>query len=364
MKFVPTVLKEYEAAQEAIEKAETFIADGKAEAAEASRLEKLLRAESAGISVLKMHPEQREKLDAVLQDMSGCKLIRKPGQILTPGAEEASGIYDWLKRTAVYDEISGLWLASMNAEGTVINDNKSASSQLLDVIVLSAIGRKDEAERFYMKLIETELYDRRRKQWNLALDKNNKVIDTDRASYSQLLGVMALYSIGKVKEAQTAYNRLTGRTMLLDMNQGLWNLSIGKNQEILSKNKYTLSQLLGVTVVAMLGEEEQALKLYDVLLKTELYDNEDKQWNEMLDERGKLKTSARASANQLAGVIALASMGRHSEASETYRALKQGQLYEAGYWNWCMSTEQGKVNKEIVSANQLLGVIALAYTGG
>lgn len=366
MRFVPTVLKQIDSTFDAAEEAQKAIAEGKADAETISKLEKALKSDGQGLAVLRMSPEFDETRVKLLESLQKCKKIRKHGCIQTPGESEAREAYMSLTRNhGLYETQTRLWHREAETSQHY-SSPKTASAQLLGVIARSFIGDKMDAAGIYDRLIETELYDKRKKQWNSSIDSDGRESNNSRTSYDQLLGVIALCSLDRFKDAESSYNRLTGRTVLCDIKTGQWQGFIGKNQGIMSTERYALSQLFGVTALAYIGMKDEAAKFYDSLLKTSLYDAGKSQWNEVMDENGKAISSNRSSATQLAGVIALSSMERQEEAIRRYNQLLETKLYdrENDLWNLYLRHDQTLGANSILSSSQLLGVIALACAGG
>jgi len=76
--------------------------------------------------------------------------------------------------------------------------------------------------------------------------------------------------------------------------------------EAMVSDRYSEAQLLGVLAEAVVGDFEEAKKIYQSLKKTPLWDEETQQWNLYIDREGELidPFCYRYSRDQLLGVLA------------------------------------------------------------
>ena len=96
-----------------------------------------------------------------------------------------------LKETPLYDKEKEQWNWYMYESQELKNSDRYSDSQLLGVLAEAVTGNLGEAKNMFKKLKETSLYDKEKEQWNRSMYKNQELIDSDRLSYSQLLGVLA-----------------------------------------------------------------------------------------------------------------------------------------------------------------------------
>jgi len=108
---------------------------------------------------------------------------------------------------------------------------------------------------------------------------------------------------------------------------------------------------------------ERAKEIYQSLKNTPLWDKETQQWNGYMNREGKLMVSDRYSRDQLLGVLAEAVVGDFEEAKKIYQSLKKTPLWdeERQQWNWMMAVEgEAMFSADRYSRDQLLGVLAKA----
>jgi len=276
-------------------------------------------------------------------------------------SERAKGIYQSLKETSLWDEGKKQWNGSMDKEGKWINSDRYSEDQLVGVLAETVAGNLEEAKGIYQSLKETSLWDEEKKQWNSYMDEKGKLIDSDRDSGIQLLGVLAEAVAGNLEEAKGIYQSLK-ETPLWDKEKKQWNGSMDKGGKWINSNRLSMAQLLGVLAEAVAGNLEEAKEIYQSLKETSLWDEEKKQWNGSMDKGGKLINSDRYSKDQLLGVLAEAVAGNLEEAKEIYQSLLKTSLWdeEKKQWNGSMDKGGELKSSSCHSDNQLLGVLAEA----
>ena len=68
----------------------------------------------------------------------------------------------------------------------------SSTDQLLGVIALASIGENNKAKEFYERIVSSSLYDKEVKFFNHSMDENQKIIQIAKDTADQLFGVIAL----------------------------------------------------------------------------------------------------------------------------------------------------------------------------
>jgi len=277
-------------------------------------------------------------------------------------SEKAKEIYQSLKKTSLCDEEKKQWNWVMNEEGKLEDSRRLSRVQLLGVLAEAVTGNLEEAKKIYQSLKKTPLWDKRKKQWNVCMNKEGELEDSDRTSWDQLLGVLAEAVTGNLDEAKEIYQSLK-ETPLWDKRKKQWNVCMNKEGELEDSYRYSSNQLLGVLAEAVTGNLDEAKEIYQSLKKTSLWDEGKKQWNEYMNEEGKLEDSSRCSEDQLLSVLAEAVTGNLDEAKEIYQSLKKTSLWDEGkkQWNEYMNKEGELENSYRYSSNQLLGVLAEAF---
>jgi len=276
-------------------------------------------------------------------------------------SEEAKEIYQSLKKTSLCDKGKKQWNGAMNEEGKLEDSRRYSEAQLLGVLAEAVTGNLDEAKEIYQSLKKTSLCDKGKKQWNWYMNEEGKLEDSRRLSRVQLLGVLAEAVTGNLDEAKEIYQSLK-KTSLWDEGKKQWNEYMNEGGKLEDSSRYSEAQLLGVLAEAVTGNLDEAKEIYQSLKKTSLWDEGKKQWNWYMNEEGELEDSFRHSVAQLLGVLAEAVTGNLDEAKEIYQSLKKTPLWDKGkkQWNWYMN-EEGKMKNSLrQSAAQLLGVLAEA----
>lgn len=274
---------------------------------------------------------------------------------------EAVKMYDMLTKTPLYDSARGQWNRMMSAAQKIENTDREPLSLFSGIIALASIGRADEAKEAYDMLLQSQLYDKERKQWNDGMNDAQKVQDSDRSSITNLLGIIALLSIGRADEAEESYNLLL-QSPLYDMDKKQWNKSMTTAKE---KQRHADEQLVSIIALASIGRKAEAKLGYEQLTQTEWYDKSCRQWNIDIDANQSLVNSKRYALTQLIGIKALVAIDMKDEAEKAYNKLTKTQLYDSArmQWNWSMSAAQMIEDTERPAFTQLWGVIALAALG-
>ena len=218
-------------------------------------------------------------------------------------SEEAKEIYQSLKKTLLWDEETQQWNWRMDREGGLEDSRRYSWAQLLGVLAEAVVGDFEEAKKIYQSLKKTPLWDKEKKQWNWYMNKEGELKDSDRVSWAQLVGVLAEAVVGDFEEAKEIYQSLK-ETLLWDKETQQWNRYMNKEGELIDSDRYSGDQLLGVLAEAVVGDFEEAKKIYQSLKETPLWDKEKKQWNGYMNKEGELKYSDRVSWAQLVGVLA------------------------------------------------------------
>ena len=269
-----------------------------------------------------------------------------------------------LKQTKLWDQTKFQWNVFMNENGRLGNSNRYADDQLLGVLTEYFVGDKDLSKNMYANLKQTVLWDLVQSQWNWGMDENGKLGDSDRYAHDQLLGVLAEFFVGDKDLAKRMLINLK-HTVLWDLNNHQWNWYMSENGKLESSNRPANDQLLGVLTEFFVGDKDLAKNMLINLKQTKLYDQTKFQWNECMDENGKLEDSNRYAHAQLLGVLTEYLVGDRNLAKNMYANLKQTVLYDPvkSQWNNYMD-ENGKLeDSDRLAYAQLLGVLAEAVVG-
>jgi len=165
----------------------------------------------------------------------------------------AKRMYDALKHTELYDRAKSQWNWRMDENGRLGNSNRPAGIQLVGVLTEFFVGDKDLAKRMHANLKHTELWDLVQSQWNWKMDKNGKLEDSDRLADDQLLGVLTEYLVGDKELAKNMYANLK-QTVLWDPIKSQWNVFMNENGRLGNSNRLAHAQLLGILAEAVVGE--------------------------------------------------------------------------------------------------------------
>lgn len=155
--------------------------------------------------------------------------------------------YETLKETELYDKEKKQWKYKMNKNQILIDHNLYADAQLLDILIEDQIN-KSSAQVLYKKLKKTQLYDKKIKQWNWYLGIKS------RCACSQLLGVLVESKFDK-SSAQELYLELK-KTELYDEKKQQWNMNISQDQNLMNRDRISFDQLLGILCEKEFEEDE------------------------------------------------------------------------------------------------------------
>jgi len=269
-----------------------------------------------------------------------------------------------LKQTKLWDPIQSQWNWEMDKNGKLRYSDRYAYDQLLGVLAEFFVGDKDLAKRMYTNLKQTVLWDLVQSQWNVFMNENGRLGNSDRYVDAQLLGVLTEAVVGDKDLAKRMYTNLK-QTVLWDSVKFQWNVFMDENGRLGNSNRYADDQLLGVLTEYFVGDKDLAKNMLINLKQTELYDPVKSQWNNYMDENGKLEDSDRYADDQLLGVLTEFFVGDKDLAKNMLINLKHTELYDQtnSQWNWEMD-ENGKViDSNRYAYAQLLGVLAEAVVG-
>lgn len=118
MKYTPSVLKEYDGIIEALENAEKALKGEKVNADELQKMHALLTGNSEAVRILGMHPEQRERLEAIVERL-------KP---LLPGPKTEKSYAPQIDVEDSYKQIEFQLYATKHRNGTMFLFSSSLDS--------------------------------------------------------------------------------------------------------------------------------------------------------------------------------------------------------------------------------------------
>jgi len=269
-----------------------------------------------------------------------------------------------LKQTILWDPVKFQWNSGTDENGNLKSFSKFTDVQLFGVLTEFFVGDKDLAKRMYANLKQTVLWDSVKFQWNKWMDKNGKLESSNRLAGIQLVGVLTEFFVGDKDLAKRMYANLK-QTVLWDPAKSQWNNYMDENGKLEYFGRHAAAQLLGVLTEYFVGDKDLAKRMYDALKPTVLWDPVKFQWNEYMDENGKLESSNRPAGIQLLGVLVEYLVGDKDLAKNMLINLKHTELYDQtnSQWNWEMD-ENGKVIDSNRPAHaQLLGVLVEAMVG-
>ena len=214
--------------------------------------------------------------------------------------EGARELYEQLKATPLYAPERGKWNYMMSKEQELDDTSRDSDSQLVGVLVEAHLNPKD-ARKVYDALKASPLYDLGRGQWNAGMSEEQGVHDRYRFAESQLLGVLAEGQFN-LEAARERYEQLK-MTPLYDAGRGQWNYVMTDEQKLRNSCRDAYTQLLGILAEAQF-DPERARERYDKLKATPLYDPQWGQWNEFMSDDQVLATgTSRVGDAQLVGVL-------------------------------------------------------------
>ena len=213
--------------------------------------------------------------------------------------EGARELYAELKTTPLYDPARGQWNLGMSEEQRLISNTRYASYQLLGVLAEAQFDR-EAARVLHEELKTTPLYDSKRGQWNYLMSEEQIVRNTQRDADVQLLGVVAEAQCNR-EGAWALYERLK-ETPLYDPARRQWNGAMSGVQRLKDTERDSYAQLLGVLAEAQF-DPEGARARYEELKATPLYDPSAGWWNGCMSEGQVLQSTHWVAAIQLLGVL-------------------------------------------------------------
>ena len=276
----------------------------------------------------------------------------------------AKNMHDALKQTVLYDPAKSQWNWYMNKNGKLISSNRPAHAQLLGVLVEFFVGDKDLAKNMHDALKQTKLWDQTKSQWNRWMDEKGKLKDSNRPAHAQLLGVLTEYFVGDKDLAKNMHDALK-HTELYDPVKSQWNWYMDENGNLRNSSRYADAQLVGVLTEYFVGDKDLAKNMLINLKQTVLWDSVKFQWNEWMDENGKLENSNRFARDQLLGVLAEYFVGDRNLAKNMLINLKHTILWDKikSQWNMWMDENGNLMSSARDAPAQLLGVLAEFFVG-
>lgn len=267
---------------------------------------------------------------------------------------ESERLYKAFKKTALYDGETNQWKEMGQNQKPGLSD-RDANAQLVGVLVESQFD-KSSAEKLYHTLKLTQLYDRKDNQWNKRMDRRQDLTSSYRSAENQLYGVLVELQFNK-KSAQELYESLK-ESPIYDKNHSQWKCYRDENHppgELSYRD--ASAQLVGILVEFQFNQSS-ARKLYETLIRSKLYDNGKKQWNDYMDQHQILVGGKRKADAQLLGVL-VESLFDKTIAKKIYDGLKETPLYDSKREQWNSHLESWGLLSGItrLPVNQLLSVL-------
>jgi hypothetical protein len=151
--------------------------------------------------------------------------------------------YNALKKTELWDPETNQWNWRMTKEQELADSDRYSYDQLLSIMAEHLFDPASSQEQ-YNALKKTALWDQETNQWNWYMTKEQAPVNSNRYSDTQLLGIMAEHLFDPAS-AQEQYNALK-KTELWDPETNQWNWGMTKEQRIANSNRPSFAQLLGI----------------------------------------------------------------------------------------------------------------------
>jgi len=176
--------------------------------------------------------------------------------------------YKELKQTKLYDKKNNQWLSDMSEFQFRTGSRIVSFSQLLDVIIESEYDKKKAKEK-YKKLKKSKLYNKTNDQWYWYTQEDQDTVEKSYTSFDQLTSILTEVMLDK-EEAEKQYKKLK-QTEFYNKEKKFWVVYINTDDNEIDSDCYALSQLMNVLVLTKINPKE-AQKQYDYLKNTELFD--------------------------------------------------------------------------------------------
>ena|SRR3989344_2927495 len=227
----------------------------------------------------------------------------KKSKIFQININKAKEFYGRLIDSPFYNKERGLWNEEFSQRSGA--NYFYSTDQLLGVIALASIGENNKAKEFYCNIIDSPFYDRKEGLWGQFQGYKKLLLYPTRYSTDQLLGVIALASIGENNKAKEFYWNIIDSPFYDQEETNYWNHNDCQEPLDITRLLFSTDQLLGVIALASIGENNKAKEFYERIVSSSLYDKEVKFFNHSMDENQKIIQIAKDTADQLFGVIAL-----------------------------------------------------------
>ena len=297
-------------------------------------------------------------LESLIKGKGDIYELNLEGVFPRPKLYQSCELYESLKDSVLYDRERGQWNYIMSEKQELLNIERRAYNQLLGVLVETQLDLQN-ARGCYENLKETNLYDSVKEQWCYTMKEGQEFGSSDLYARDLLLGVLVEAQFN-LDVALKQYEKLK-QTPLYDEEKGQWNQYMDNWQRHWNSFCFADAQLLGVLTEAQFNPKA-AQKMYDTLKQTPLHDTEREQWNEFMNEKQELKSKERYADIQLLAVLVEAQFNP-DVAREKYRALKDNTpLYDtkSRQWNCRMDEEQVLGSTHRVVSAQLLAILVEA----
>ena len=200
----------------------------------------------------------------------------------------------------------------MNENGVLKDSDGFVHVQLVGVLAEYLVGDKELAKNMLDDLKHTSLWDSYNHQWNWYMNKNGKLGNSNRFADVQLVGVLDEYFVGDKDLAKRMYDNLK-HTSLWDVDNHQWNEGMNESGVLKDSDRHAHDQLLGVLAEYFVGDKDLAKNMLEDLKHTVLWDSYNHQWNRWMNKDGKLGNSDRFADAQLLGILAEAVVGEGME---------------------------------------------------
>ena len=277
--------------------------------------------------------------------------------------KEALAAYDALKDSNLFDKENNMWNWCYNIapEQEHLFTDKFAYDQLLGMIALGSMRRTKEARKIYNDLEEKRVFFWEKGYWYHRIDRTGKV-EKKFNSDDILLDIIFLAGLGNIDSAYEKLEYLHNTSLLFD--KDMWNDHHCFEKGVVDARKNSHTQLLGVIAFVKLNVKKKAEERYKSLLNTVLFDKKEILWRPSMKNKDDYVKKGKNVFDQLVWVWTLQSFNKFKEAKELYGRLKT-MFYddENKKWDTTVDDRNYFINR-ITTAYELLDVIIKANFAG
>ena len=246
--------------------------------------------------------------------------------------DNARRLWENLKRSNFFDEKNHQFVHGLKEDNGIESEDSTFSSDKVYEIWVQSLFNSDIAKEKLKRLEASPLFNNENGMLDHSYYKGQSKDGYSFWTADQLLGILVLTGLNR-KEGRKRYTQLKNSTYLFDLDRNMWNFCLTDKQY--DSRKDTQPQLIGI-LVENLFDPEAAKEQLKKLKKYRCYDRLEDSWKGNLQKDH--NNQSLFTNDQLLGIIIDIMVEKdYKKARKKLEALKNGPLYNKKNGRWISS---------------------------